>query len=223
MSRKARPSTKGAPALRDRDRQGGDGGREPGQRSPAPRHRRRPVQTIDVGAPVAWIYAEGEAVGAIPSGASAAAPAEPSPPPPAAVVNGAVAPTTAQGIRATPIARRLAREAGVELVSVTGSGPHGRIQREDVEKRLKRPAGSPPRPRLSGQPGPRRRATSSFRPARAPARRSFSSTASRATPLDGCRSSASCRATCRSSASTFRATASRRAGGSPASRICCAA
>lgn len=35
-------------------------------------------------------------------------------------------------ILASPLARRLAREGGIELTSITGSGPMGRITREDV-------------------------------------------------------------------------------------------
>ncbi len=37
-------------------------------------------------------------------------------------------------ILASPLARRLAREAGIELAAVNGSGPHGRIVRHDVER-----------------------------------------------------------------------------------------
>ena len=37
--------------------------------------------------------------------------------------------------RATPAARRMARERGLRLESVIGSGPHGRVQRRDVEQR----------------------------------------------------------------------------------------
>ena len=37
--------------------------------------------------------------------------------------------------RATPAARRLAREQGLRLESVNGSGPQGRVQRRDVEQR----------------------------------------------------------------------------------------
>lgn len=37
-----------------------------------------------------------------------------------------------EGIRATPAARRLAREKGVALTSLRGSGPRGRIQAQDV-------------------------------------------------------------------------------------------
>jgi pyruvate dehydrogenase E2 component (dihydrolipoyllysine-residue acetyltransferase) len=37
-------------------------------------------------------------------------------------------------IKAVPAARRLAREIGVDLTTVTGTGPEGRIQSEDVER-----------------------------------------------------------------------------------------
>ncbi|MGA7456811.1 MAG: 2-oxo acid dehydrogenase subunit E2, partial [Methyloceanibacter sp.] len=37
-------------------------------------------------------------------------------------------------IFASPLARRLAREAGIELAALNGSGPHGRIVRQDVER-----------------------------------------------------------------------------------------
>src|SRR5579871_6542696 len=38
-------------------------------------------------------------------------------------------------IRATPMARRLAREAGADIASLKGSGPGGRIQARDVSDR----------------------------------------------------------------------------------------
>ena len=48
----------------------------------------------------------------------------------------------------SPLARRLAKEAGIELVRITGTGPHGRIIARDVEeaksgKGLKAPAAAP--------------------------------------------------------------------------------
>ena len=48
----------------------------------------------------------------------------------------------------SPLARRLAKEAGIELTRVTGSGPHGRVIARDVEeaksgKGLKAPAAAP--------------------------------------------------------------------------------
>lgn len=36
-------------------------------------------------------------------------------------------------VKASPLAKRLAKEAGVDLSSIQGTGPHGRIVREDVE------------------------------------------------------------------------------------------
>ena len=44
-----------------------------------------------------------------------------------------VAPTVAHGVRASPLAKRLARQKGIDLVQVHGTGPGGRITREDVE------------------------------------------------------------------------------------------
>jgi pyruvate dehydrogenase E2 component (dihydrolipoamide acetyltransferase) len=40
----------------------------------------------------------------------------------------------AGGIVVTPLARRLAGEAGIDLSNITGSGPHGRIVARDVEQ-----------------------------------------------------------------------------------------
>jgi pyruvate dehydrogenase E2 component (dihydrolipoamide acetyltransferase) len=45
--------------------------------------------------------------------------------------------------RASPVARRLAREAGLDLANVSGTGPDGRIVRRDVEEALRSPARPP--------------------------------------------------------------------------------
>jgi pyruvate dehydrogenase E2 component (dihydrolipoamide acetyltransferase) len=84
---------------------------------------------------------------------SAVPSAKPSPPPapatrPAATpvhpkING-----DASRVFASPLARRLAREAGIELSQLTGSGPHGRIIKRDVDTALRegvRPASAPGR------------------------------------------------------------------------------
>lgn len=52
-------------------------------------------------------------------------------------------------VPASPVARRLARELGIELAVVTGSGPGGRIVKRDVE------AASAPAEPVSASPGPR--------------------------------------------------------------------
>ena len=85
-----------------------------------------------VGSAVAWIYAEGEAVTApVPTAArAAAAPAAPA----AATLAPAIAAaaTNGEAPRATPLARRLARQAGVAIGTIAGSGPRGRIVAADV-------------------------------------------------------------------------------------------
>ena len=59
--------------------------------------------------------------------AEAAPTPEPSPAPSAAEANGG-------RIKASPLARRIARERGVELSGLRGTGPEGRIVAEDVER-----------------------------------------------------------------------------------------
>ena len=49
----------------------------------------------------------------------------------------------AGGAVTTPLARRLAGEAGIDLAHVKGSGPHGRIVARDVQSALKAPASAP--------------------------------------------------------------------------------
>ncbi len=46
------------------------------------------------------------------------------------------------GTFVTPLARRLAAEAGIDLSRTTGSGPHGRIVARDVESAPRSPAGA---------------------------------------------------------------------------------
>ena len=78
---------------------------------------------LPVGAVVAWIYAAGEHV------------VEP-------VVEAALEPSlaiqidnakTEPVVRATPLARRVARQLNIDLASVSGTGPKGRINESDVQ------------------------------------------------------------------------------------------
>jgi pyruvate dehydrogenase E2 component (dihydrolipoamide acetyltransferase) len=53
-------------------------------------------------------------------------------------------PTNGGRIKASPLARRIAREKGVDLGSVRGTGPEGRIVAEDVERAVAAPAPAAP-------------------------------------------------------------------------------
>ncbi len=54
-------------------------------------------------------------------------------------------------LKASPLARRIARERGIDLASITGTGPEGRILAEDVERA---PAGAAPAPAAAPVPAP---------------------------------------------------------------------
>ena len=64
-------------------------------------------------------------------------PAEEKQPPPRTVPAGDVAPAGPLGVAAAPSVRRLARELGVKLGSVSGTGPRGRILEKDVKAHAK--------------------------------------------------------------------------------------
>jgi pyruvate dehydrogenase E2 component (dihydrolipoamide acetyltransferase) len=46
-------------------------------------------------------------------------------------------------VKASPLARRIARERGVDLAQIVGTGPEGRVIAEDVEKAAVKPAAAP--------------------------------------------------------------------------------
>ncbi|MBI2797273.1 MAG: 2-oxo acid dehydrogenase subunit E2 [Gemmatimonadetes bacterium] len=132
---------------------------------------RRILAPVDTSAPVgtllAVIAAAGEDIGALVAGAPAAppAPSAPSPRPGGAAAGGgtsgtpapppsaspAATPPASGGTgRSSPLARRLAADAGVSLGAVSGSGPGGRIVKRDVEAAL---AGGGARPAVPGAAG----------------------------------------------------------------------
>jgi pyruvate dehydrogenase E2 component (dihydrolipoamide acetyltransferase) len=105
--------------------------------------------TVPVGSVVAYIGAPGEKV----DGASQAAPAAPmpsavSPQPSAAPTPAAPAPVAvpadASRVKASPLAKRIAKETGVDLARLQGSGPGGRVIKRDLEGA---PAAAVPAPR----------------------------------------------------------------------------
>ena len=67
-----------------------------------------------------------------------------SPAPSSAEGNGAVAVSTDGRVKASPLARRLAEEAGLELARLEGSGPGGRIIKRDIESALEEGAPAAP-------------------------------------------------------------------------------
>jgi len=112
--------------------------------------------TGEIGAPIAVLVREGETDadidaalgGAAPATAGASAPAAP----PeadgqsdgAARSDGAVAQATSRTrVFASPIVRKIASEQGIDLASIAGTGPNGRIVRRDLERLAgqRRPAG----------------------------------------------------------------------------------
>ena len=93
---------------------------------------------VPVGAPVALILDEGEeppAEGATPAAAPAAEEAPAAAAPAAATASTPAATTSADGsrIKASPLARKIAAEKGIDLSTLTGTGPGGRIVKKDLE------------------------------------------------------------------------------------------
>lgn len=122
--------------------------------------------TVDPGAVVGYIYAAGEEIPeALPGAGAPAASASATPTPAAPTPRAASAPTpaTASGgrVAASPAARRLARELDVDLSTVTGTGPGGRVTEDDVrsarEAAASAPAETPP-PAAPASPLARKRA-----------------------------------------------------------------
>ena len=92
------------------------------------------TEGVKVNAPIARLAGEGEAPAPTPVAAPAAAAKTPEPAP---SVASAPAPATAKAegdrVFASPLALRLAAQAGLDIRQIQGSGPHGRVIRRDVE------------------------------------------------------------------------------------------
>jgi multifunctional 2-oxoglutarate metabolism enzyme len=114
-------------------------------------------EEVPVGAPLAEMEpGEGTAKGPGPQAAGPVGAGDPPTPPVAEASSGSVPPTpppaaetqeatgadagkastggngAGNGVRATPVARRVAEENGVDLASVSGNGPGGKVTKEDV-------------------------------------------------------------------------------------------
>ena len=138
------------------------------------------TEAVKVNEPIAVILGEGEDPSAVaapapkpaaapaaqapaapaakPAPVAASAPAPASAPPAAtspAPAQPAAAPVRASGERifASPLARRLAAEGGIDLGGLSGSGPHGRIVKADIEAAQARgPVAKPPAAAPGAQP-----------------------------------------------------------------------
>jgi 2-oxoglutarate dehydrogenase E2 component (dihydrolipoamide succinyltransferase) len=122
--------------------------------------------TVEVAAPSAGVLQsiarkEGDTVGvnellgAVEAGASAAPSAEaaPSAPAPASAEAAPAAAQPTPGAAPTsPAARRIAAEEGVDLASVQGSGPKGRVTKEDAAKAAESAKAAPAQPAPVAQP-----------------------------------------------------------------------
>jgi len=103
-----------------------------------------PDDVLPVGSRIAWIVAEGEDFEPPSEASHPRASGDPEPPPgPSPLDPRLRGDDREQGLRATPYARRLAREQGLSLEAITGTGPRGRIQRRDVEAAIARAAAAP--------------------------------------------------------------------------------
>jgi pyruvate dehydrogenase E2 component (dihydrolipoyllysine-residue acetyltransferase) len=136
------------------------------------------TQGVKVNQPIAVLVEPGENVPeAAPPAAPAPKPSEPQPPAPAQTSpspspvaeeaasapkpaptapsrgNGQAAPEAPAGrIFISPLARRMAQQAGIDLGRLKGSGPNGRIIKADIEAALARPTPAAPPPTVEAPP-----------------------------------------------------------------------
>ncbi|MDR3438280.1 pyruvate dehydrogenase complex dihydrolipoamide acetyltransferase [Telmatospirillum sp.] len=113
------------------------------------------TQGVAVNTPIGLLLEEGEDASALaavtPAPVAAATqtpavPIAPTPAPtpaPAPAAVAAQAPTAGARIFASPLAKRIAKDAGLDLKAVAGSGPHGRIIRADVDRAIAGGVASP--------------------------------------------------------------------------------
>ncbi|MFI6394491.1 dihydrolipoamide acetyltransferase family protein [Nonomuraea sp. NPDC050540] len=127
--------------------------------------------TVEVGAPIAVLGTPGEPPGTpVPDVADApnvtpAAEAPPAPvgalpadgsaaggPPPGGPPGSGQAGRTGERVFTSPLARRLAKEAGLRVEDIPGSGPNGRVVRRDVEAAVAASAKAPRTPAPTNTP-----------------------------------------------------------------------
>ena len=134
------------------------------------------AENVAVNTPIAVLLGEGEDAKSIGSGTATAPKPAPAPAPVPAATPSApavaaskpiAAPAPAAAPRgngqdrvfASPLAKRMAQQAGIDLAALRGTGPHGRIVRADVESALsgaapRAPAAPPAAPAAKPAPAP---------------------------------------------------------------------
>lgn len=127
------------------------------------------TQDVPVNEIIAVIAGEGEDASSVkaPAAKAAPAPAAVSAPAPASAPAAAPAPVSAPAapivaappagarVFASPLAKRIAKEAGIDIAAIAGTGPHGRIVERDVRAALVGgTAKAAPRPASAGAPSP---------------------------------------------------------------------
>ena len=106
---------------------------------------------VKVNTPIAILVEDGESADPVPApkaAAPAVAPATSAAPAPAPAAATPAPAASSGGARviASPLARRLAKEKGLDIASLKGSGPHGRIVKADVEAAAAAPRAAAPAP-----------------------------------------------------------------------------
>jgi pyruvate dehydrogenase E2 component (dihydrolipoamide acetyltransferase) len=115
------------------------------------------TQNVKVNEPIAILVDEGEAVpAAAPASAPQPAAAPPASPKPSTAAGAAPPKSTPQAgnghdaggerIFVSPLARRMAKQAGLDLATLKGTGPNGRIVKLDIEAALQKPTPAAPEP-----------------------------------------------------------------------------
>jgi pyruvate dehydrogenase E2 component (dihydrolipoyllysine-residue acetyltransferase) len=130
----------------------GNGAAAPGATSPAGRARDESDSSVQT--PTERAIEHPEPAGAVPQG-----------PPPTTAEPAAPSPTAVGSdgrVKASPIARRIAKDRGLDLSALSGSGPGGRIVKADVERAL---AAGVPAPAAAPAPAPAAPATPAVAPA----------------------------------------------------------
>ena len=114
-------------------------------------------ETVPVGTVIGVIAGAGEKIAAAPAPAGAAPKSAPASPPSSSAPAAEEGIAPAEGrVKASPVARKMAEEAGLDLSRVRGTGPGGRVLERDVQEAI---AAGPPEETPGAPTGPEPGAT----------------------------------------------------------------